>query len=106
MKYKKHIFVCINERDPSLKRESCGEENGMAIAKKFKALIKANKLKMEVRAQRASCFDLCENGPIAVVYPEGIFYKNISINNVDEIFESHILNNKPIERLQLKFPKK
>ena len=106
MKYKKHIFICINERESSAPRKSCGEETGLAIAKGFKELIQENKLRMSVRAQRASCFDLCEDGPIAVVYPEGIFYKKITIENVNEIFEQHILNNKPIERLQLVFPKK
>ena len=106
MKYQKHIFVCINEREPSALRKSCGEETGLAIAKRFKELIQENKLRMSVRAQRASCFDFCEDGPIAVVYPEGVFYKKISLNDVDEIFEEHIVNNRPVERLQLTFPKK
>jgi len=105
MKYKKHIFVCINERNSAV-RKSCGEAIGMAIAGKFKELIKAHKLQMSVRAQRASCFDLCQHGPIAVVYPEGIFYKKLQVDDVEEIFECHILNNKPVERLQLKFPEK
>lgn len=60
---------------------------------------------MSVRAQRASCFDFCEDGPIAVIYPEGIFYKKITVTDVDEIFENHILNNIPVEHLQLRFPK-
>ena len=106
MKYQKHIFVCINERDSSSPRKSCGEKTGLAIAQKFKDLIQEHKLKMSVRAQRASCFDLCEHGPTIVVYPEGVFYKQISIKNVSEIFESHILNNIPVERLRLNFPQK
>lgn len=106
MKYQKHIFICINERDATAPRKSCGEATGLAIAKRFKELIQENRLRMSVRAQRASCFDFCENGPIAVVYPEGIFYKQISVADVDEIFESHILNNTPVKRLQLSFPKK
>lgn len=106
MKYQKHIFVCINQRAEDAPRKSCGETTGMEIAEKFKVLIKAHKLQMKVRAQRTSCFDLCEHGPIAVVYPEGIFYKNLSVDDVDEIFEEHILHNRPVERLQLKFPAK
>ena len=106
MKFEKHIFVCINERAPGAPRQCCGEETGTAIAKRFKELIQEHKLRMKVRAQRSSCFDICEQGPIAVVYPEGIFYKGISVSDVDEIFEQHILNNKPVERLQLTFPKK
>ena len=106
MKYKKHIFICINQREAPSIRKCCGEDTGLAIATRFKELIQKHKLRISVRAQRASCFDFCEHGPIAVVYPEGVFYKNISIHDVDEIFEQHIINNKPIERLQLIFPLK
>lgn len=106
MKYQKHIFVCINEREAGSPRKSCGEATGMAIAQRFKELIKEHKLRTKVRAQRTSCFDFCEHGPIMVVYPEGIFYKNVSLNDVEEIFESHILNNNPVERLVLNSAKK
>ena len=83
MKYEKHIFVCINERAPGAPRQSCGEETGMDIAKRFKDLIKEHKLRLKVRAQRSSCFDLCEQGPVAVVYPEGVFYKEIVWNSIE-----------------------
>ncbi len=106
MKFEKHIFVCINERPAVAPRQCCGEETGSAIAKRFKELIQENKLRMSVRSQRSSCFDICEEGPVAVVYPEGVYYKKISIDDVDVIFEQHILNNKPVKRLQLIFPKK
>jgi len=105
MKYQKHIFVCINEREEGAKRQSCGKAIGEEIAAKFKALIKEHKLKATVRAQRSSCLDVCEDGPTMVVYPEGIFYKNIQLTDVTEIFESHIINNQPVERLTLTFEK-
>ena len=105
MKYQKHIFVCINEREEAAKRQSCGKALGEEISARFKFLIKENKLKTKVRSQRSSCLDICEEGPTMVVYPEGIFYKNISVVDVDEIFESHILNNQPVERLRLNFKK-
>ena len=103
MKFQKHIFVCINEREKGAKRQSCGKAVGEEIAARFKILIKEHKLKTKVRAQRSSCLDVCEEGPTMVVYPEGIFYKNIQLSDVEEIFESHILNNKPVERLRLNF---
>lgn len=106
MKYQKHIFVCINQRDENAVRCSCGEENGTEIVARFKELIQSQKLKMKVRAQRASCFDICEQGPIMVIYPEGVFYGKVTPNDVEEIFTQHILNNQPVERLRLKFNKK
>lgn len=103
MKYQKHIFVCINQREESAIRRCCGQEHGTQIVARFKELIMEHKLKMKVRAQRASCFDICEQGPIAVVYPEGVYYGNVQLADVDEIFKSHILNNQPVERLTLNF---
>lgn len=106
MKYQKHIFVCINQREKDAKRQSCGKAVGEEIAARFKELIKVHKLNTKVRAQRSSCLDICEQGPTMVVYPEGVFYKNIALGDVEEIFESHIINDKPVERLQLNFTKK
>lgn len=103
--YEKNIFVCINQRIEGAPRVCCGEENGNAIVARFKELIVEHKLKMKVRAQRASCFDWCEEGPIVTVYPEGIVYGKITPNEVDEIFQKHILNNQPVEHLKTKFSK-
>lgn len=103
--YEKHLFVCINERAEGAPRVSCGESKGTEIVAKFKSLIAENKLRMKVRAQRASCFDWCENGPIVTVYPEGIIYGKVSIDDVDEIFQSHIQNNNPVKRLMVDFNK-
>ena len=75
----------------------------MELVHAFKDLVKKHKLKTEVRAQKAGCLDVCSFGPAMVVYPEGIFYGKVKLKDVKEIFESHILNNKPVERLILKF---
>ena len=101
--YDKHIFVCINQRLEGSPRKCCGEEKGNEIVSRFKALILQNGLKMKVRAQKASCFDWCEHGSIITIYPDKIVYGGVSIDDIDEIFESHILNNQPVARLKTKF---
>lgn len=101
MKYKKHLFVCTNERTDG--RACCGEQRGMELVEAFKKLVKDNKLNAEIRAQRAGCFDVCNFGPAVVVYPEGVFYGQVQLSDVQEIFEEHLLNNRPVERLKLKF---
>lgn len=103
--YEKHIFVCINQRIEGAPRICCGEENGKIIVSRFKELIVEHKLKIKVRAQRSSCFDWCEEGPIVTIYPEGIVYGKITPYEVDEIFEQHILNNQPVEHFKTKFSK-
>ncbi len=100
MKFKKHIFICTNQREG---KESCGEAAGMKLVELFKKAILERKLNTEVRAQRAGCIDVCEFGPALVVYPEGVFYGKVTEADVTEIVESHIKNNVPVERLRLKF---
>lgn len=101
LKFKKHIFICVNERENG--KPSCGEAHGMALIDAFKGLINASKMNVEVRAQKAGCIDVCNFGPSLVVYPEGIFYGKVTLNDVSEIFENHICNDQPVERLKLTF---
>lgn len=100
MIYKKHIFICTNQRDPGA-RKCCGEQTGLEITTKFKKAIKDLNLPHEIRAQRAGCFDLCEHGPNVVIYPEGVFYGHVQLADVDEIVSEHILNNRIVERLRI-----
>ena len=100
MVYDKHIFICTNERKNS-DRKSCGEAHGLELVTAFKAGIKNRNINLKLRAQRAGCFDICDFGPTVVVYPEGVFYVGVQVSDVDEIIESHILNNQPVERLIL-----
>lgn len=94
--YKKHIFVCTNTRTNG--KKSCGDnEKGQQILEKLKVLTKAHHLQVEVRAQSTGCFNFCSLGPIVAIYPEGYFYANIALEQVDELFNSHILNNQPIK---------
>jgi (2Fe-2S) ferredoxin len=101
MKYKKHIFICTNQKPEG--KKCCGEAHGMQLVDAFKQLVKDNNLSVDVRAQKAGCLDVCAQGPALVVYPEGVFYGKVQLEDVQEIFDKHILQNEPVERLRLKF---
>jgi len=101
MKYKKHIFICTNQKEEG--KPCCGEQIGMKLVDAFKNLVKENNLNTTVRAQRAGCFDTCTLGPSVVVYPEGIFYGKVQLSDVEEIFHEHIIHNRPVERLKITF---
>lgn len=102
-KYKKHIFVCTNQR-PEGARVCCGEQHGLALTAAFKKAVKDHGLSATVRAQRAGCLETCELGPSVVVYPEGIFYGKVQLSDVEEIVTEHIMNDRIVERLALDFP--
>ena len=104
LKYQKHLFICNNQRPDGAPRQCCGEADGLALVAAFKKAINDKKLDVPIRAQKTGCLDLCEHGPMVVVYPEGVFYGNVQLSDVQEIVDEHIVNGKPLERLQLKFP--
>ncbi|WP_337044710.1 (2Fe-2S) ferredoxin domain-containing protein [Emticicia sp. 17c] len=102
MKFKKHVFVCTNDKEAP--KKSCGSVHGMALVEAFKASIKDKGLNLDIRAQKSGCLDVCAFGPSVVVYPEGVWYGNVQLADIEEIVESHLVNNQPVERLMLKFP--
>jgi (2Fe-2S) ferredoxin len=101
MVYDKHIFICVNQRAEGAPRKSCGEAHGMEIVDAFKKKLKEKNLPIKLRAQKAGCLDICDFGQTIVIYPEGVFYVGVSLNDVDEIIEEHIVNNRVVERLKL-----
>ena len=52
-----------------------------------------------IRANKSGCLDVCELGPVVVIYPDAVWYTKVKLNDVDEIFNSNILNNKPVKSL-------
>ena len=54
-----------------------------------------------VRVNKAGCMDRCAGGPVAVVYPEAVWYTYVDESDIDEIVESHLRDGTPVERLRL-----
>ena len=75
------------------------DERGMALVDAFKNSLKERGLLTEIRAQKTGCLDLCAFGPTMVVYPEGTFYGNVQLSDVEEIIENHLVGDMPVERL-------
>ncbi len=101
-RFEKHIFVCENKRPEGDPRGCCLDKGSAGVRELFKKRLKELGLKSAVRANAAGCLDACEYGVTVVVYPEQIWYGGVTIDDVEEIIQSHILNNKPVERLFIK----
>jgi (2Fe-2S) ferredoxin len=97
--FKKHIFVCINERTPDDPRGSCSAKNSKQIQEHFSSEVKKRGLKGIVRANKAGCLDQCANGPSVVIYPEGVWYTVRTVQDADEIMDRHIVKDEVVERL-------
>lgn len=101
MIYKKHIFICTNQRPEGAAKPSCGEAHGLELISEFKKLIKEKGLAVEIRTQKTGCLDLCDFGPALVVYPEGVFYQHVQISDVAEIVDEHLVAGRIVKRLEL-----
>jgi (2Fe-2S) ferredoxin len=102
MRFRHHVFVCENRRDPSDPRGSCGCKGSEEIRAALNREIAARGLKKEVRANAAGCLDACADGPTVVVYPEGVWYGRVRVEDVPEIVEKHLVGGVPVERLRLR----
>ena len=100
MVFKKHIFVCTNERPLENPRGSCGNDGGILRTAFVQELAKHG-LKNKVRANSSGCLDVCSYGPIVVIYPAGIWYKGVTVKDVVEIVEASIIGDCIVSRLQL-----
>ena len=91
--YAKHVFVCTSG-------ETCPTQGDVEQYVKHlrTEAVKAG-LKTDVRINKAGCFSQCGHGPMIVVYPENVWYTGVQAADLQEIFESHILGGKPVERL-------
>lgn len=97
--FKKHIFVCINERPPDDPRGCCSAKGSMPLQEHFKIEVKKRGLKSTVRANKSGCLDHCAFGPSVVIYPDGVWYTVRTIEDVNEIMDRHIEKGEVVERL-------
>ena len=97
--YERHIFFCLNQRSNG--EACCADQGAQQGFDRCKALVKAAGLAGpgKVRVNKAGCLDRCAGGPVAVVYPEAVWYSYVDASDIDEIVESHLKNGQVVERL-------
>ena len=99
--YQRHIFFCTNQRTDG--RDCCASHGAQAAFEHCKVLVKTAGLAGpgQVRVNQTGCMDRCAGAPVAVVYPEGIWYTYVGLADIEEIVNSHLKNGQPVERLRL-----
>ena len=92
--YRTHVFVCTSG-------ETCPTQGNVEqFVKHLRAEAARAGLKDDVRINKAGCFSQCGHGPVIVVYPDDVWYCGVQDADLRDIFESHIVGGKPVERLR------
>ncbi len=94
--YEKHLFIC------TLGKKCPKKGNVDEILSVIKSGIKEKGLEYKIRVNKSGCLDLCNEGPVMVCYPEGVWYTNVQLEDAQEILEEHLVKCNPVERLMYK----
>jgi (2Fe-2S) ferredoxin len=98
-KFTRHLFICVNERGHDDPRGSCTARGSAAVAAALKQKAHAAGLKRVVRVNNAGCLDQCARGVTVVVYPEGVWYGGVTLADIAELVERHLVRGEVVERL-------
>jgi (2Fe-2S) ferredoxin len=71
------------------------------VARKFMDEIEERDLSGDVMVSTAGCFAVCSKGPVVLVYPEGVWYGNVTPDDVEAIAEEHLEKGNPVKSLQI-----
>lgn len=97
----RHVFVCINERPADNPKGSCKARGGVEVRDRLKLELKTRGLAKLIRANNSGCLDQCEHGCAVVVYPEQVWYGHVTVDDVVEIVDKHLIGGEPVQRLML-----
>jgi (2Fe-2S) ferredoxin len=99
--YTRHIFFCNNIREDG--KSSCSQLGAKQMYNYAKGKCRNESLIGEgkIGVSESRCLGRCESGPVAVVYPDNIWYQYIDEEDIDEIITEHLVGGKAVKRLQI-----
>lgn len=99
--YQKHLFLCTNKRDDGTR--CCGDHQASELFRHLKNRTKEAGLFGigQIRINKSGCLGLCALGPVLVVYPDNVWYRFSSTDDLDEIFDQHLVKGEPVKHLQI-----
>lgn len=81
-----HIFVCTNDRNGE--RKSCADNEGAQLRLLLKNAVEKRGWKSKIRVSQSGCLGQCGRGPNVMCYPQGIWFSQVTIHDIENIMQS------------------
>jgi len=90
--FKKHVFVCTEGK-------TCPNQGSKEVFAELRSVLSACENPQGIRVNKSGCLGMCGNGPMVVVYPDGVWYSQVTTTDCKDIVKEHLVENQVVERL-------